>query len=397
MKILELEIDGIYMFKNNKFKFYTTRNSKNIYRKTKKHYPNSKIYPKDVNIIVGSNSSGKTTLSKSILLIERILSGFQISKEEIQALNDEFSLKIKYLKNWREKQDIVFEYIIQVKDGNISEQLSAVNFKSDETIGKKFMQKGKQYLKYEKLNIISKEEFIYDRENGFQSKIMNYDSDFKNYEIIKVAKNIGYIFTHVEYGNDYHVTPSSKIPQNILEDFLKTIDQSIETVEYTKQDKNDFYISFRNGEELLVDHLNLKNSGKRLSYGTVEAIIFLFKIFEIMQGKYNTVYFDEELSHMHSELEKHLLLALISNIPEKSQLFFTTHNIELLKLKLPISCYTIMSEDENGNAINKHVEEFIDNKNDRNEIYKYISNNYFNTEKSYDNIYGLIKRMNQDN
>lgn len=393
MKILNVKFNGMYMFKDAEFKLYTERTSVNKYRKNISKFEKCKIHPKDINVIIGGNASGKTTFSKALLLTERLISGFQLGPEELKVLKDEFSIEIKYIVNKDESSDYVFCYEINGTNEIAEEKLSYGIFKKKNTINHKIIKENTKIKLFDNLEEIKSSKFRFDYSEGLQSEIMIPKEKDKNYEEIRKAKNIGYRFSHTEFGDNLYGKPKNRMREESLNKFLKTIDKSISDVKYTKSDKADFYITFKEGKDLLVDHTNLIASGKRLSYGTVEAIIFFFKIYDILQGVYNTVYIDEELSHLQSELEKVLLLCLIENLPSHTQLFFSTHNLELLSINLPLSCYTILSEDEEGNTMVTHPEEYLSNKNDRNNLSNHLISNYFETEKTYDEIYDIFEKL----
>lgn len=393
MKILELNITGMYQFENCNFKFYTNRQSKNIYLEDTNNYGVSKIYPKDINLIIGGNASGKTTLLKSLVIIERILSGERLSLEEVGIFKDDFAISIKYLKNKDANADYIFEYKVSGQRSLISEELSYAEFKRGELITKEITRNKVKSSKYNCLSCIAKSTFRQGNAKKLQSKIMNKKIGEENYELIKVAKDFKYIFSRIEHKDAQVAEAKERIPESVLSQFICAIDRSIHKVEYTDGDSMSFNIEFNDGQDLLVDYYKLSDLEWRLSYGTVDAIQFFFKLYEILEGGYNTIYIDEELSHIQSELEKVLFLSLIQNLPNDAQLFFTTHNTELLKIDLPVSCYTILSEDKEGKTVVTNVEDYIKNKNDRNSLFNYIRSNYFSTEKYYDELFDIVEGM----
>ncbi|MDK7178494.1 hypothetical protein QP445_13820, partial [Micrococcus luteus] len=70
------------------------------------------------------------------------------------------------------------------------------------------------------------------------------------------------------------------------------------------------------------------------------------------------------------------LSLLIAHLPRHAQLFYTTHNYDVLDMNLPVHSYVFMSKDEEGTSIVQP--EQIINKNDRS-LLNYVKNNVFNT------------------
>lgn len=55
----------------------------------------------------------------------------------------------------------------------------------------------------------------------------------------------------------------------------------------------------------------------------------------IIEGRNSFYYCDEKFSYIHSDIEKAILSVMIESLQENDQLFFTTHNADLLDLPLP--------------------------------------------------------------
>ena len=99
-------------------------------------------------------------------------------------------------------------------------------------------------------------------------------------------------------------------------------------------------------------------------------------------------YIDEKFSHAHSELEKSILSIMIDIIGKQSQLFFTTHNIDILTMNFPTHSFTFFSKDKDGKIKVTYPEELI-KRNDRNLI-NYVKNNVFDTIPDDELIYNII-------
>ena len=54
----------------------------------------------------------------------------------------------------------------------------------------------------------------------------------------------------------------------------------------------------------------------------------------------------KKFSYIHSDIEKAILSLMIDFLKPNTQLFFTTHNMEVLNMDLPIHCFTIFKKRE---------------------------------------------------
>lgn len=377
MKVIKLNLSNLYSFKDFEVDFRVPRKVENPYRNEKIEV--SRINPKDINVIIGNNASGKTALSKSLLLTCRILRGYSISSSELESLSKTENTQIKVIFIiTKEKTDHCYEYKIVMNSQKILHEVL-----SYQKLGKN--------ESYKEVNF----KVIQDYENksekpDVQSVIMN--SLFDDH---KICNEFGYSFQHSNFGdNNTLVLEDIVIPNEVMENFLKTIDNSTLKVKNIESDgevlKLDFMITFKNGEHIIISGNDLNNISHRLSYGTIEAIQFIYKIFQINSDRYDIVFIDECLTHIHTELEKELLSICIEVLPKSSQLFFTTHNNDILNMNLPISCFTILSENSDGNTQVSNPEKVRNQKNDRNNLLKLIEKDLFNTSKDFGELYNIL-------
>jgi len=213
------------------------------------------------------------------------------------------------------------------------------------------------------------------------------------------ANSCGYSHDHSIYSSNKIKLTHEQMPVELISSFLQTIDKTIISVTKINDLGNvdgkviGFQIKFRNNDDIIISGDDLLNLSNRLSHGTIEAIQFLYKLIEIKSEYYNTIYIDEQLTHIHSDLEKELLAIAINILPLDAQLFYTSHNVEVLNMNLPISCYTILVEDDEGYPIAVSPEEYLPIQNDRNNMYKNLENNTFGTFKDFGILFDLIKNL----
>ena len=119
-----------------------------------------------------------------------------------------------------------------------------------------------------------------------------------------------------------------------------------------------------------------------LSSGTKEGIHIGNILYNIIRDKennsYRAYYVDEKFAYIHTELEKNILSIMLDLLPKESQLFFTTHNSDILDFNVPIHSFTFLKKEDNIEVVNP--EKYI-LKNDR-RLKNYIENDMFGTQPS---------------
>lgn len=81
-----------------------------------------------------------------------------------------------------------------------------------------------------------------------------------------------------------------------------------------------------------------------LSSGTKSGIAIAVMIAHMIEKKCEFFYCDEKFSFIHSDIEKALLSVMIELLDDDTQLFFTTHNTDILDMQLPKHSYTFMKK-----------------------------------------------------
>ena len=167
--------------------------------------------------------------------------------------------------------------------------------------------------------------------------------------------------------------------------------QVSESKSHYDSEAKSYTILFKNGKSQTVPDGNLGNlRGNRLSQGTTEAILYSSILSYLKHAKCSTIYIDECLSHMHSELEKYLIWLSILLKEKDSQLFFTTHNVEICDLQLPTNAFLFLKRNKEG--LN---EAFWANtkliKNDRS-FRNYYENDYFGVLPDYSSLIALLHK-----
>ena len=386
MILLNMKIDNLCMF--DKFNIDFTINR--LQGKSIVGYERVKLAPeikfKKLNIIMGGNATGKTTFGKILCRMENLLMGRpsdlinMIYNRALPSNCEILFIEDKYL----------FKYSIEINKEKYVEKLKYTKLRKSINLNNHI-----NYLEKERSYEASGDLVSSEKDQAIMSKVV--DEKLKNEEVsfkVFFISRFSYYFRFASF-------TENSVPPNITEDLLKdtekilkVIDNSIDSIRaieskgLDKKDdssvwEDDYYIVFKNGEQVLVEESNPKSiKDNRLSQGTIEAIemSYILKNINYYPG---TVYLDEQMAYMHTELSNDLILKLIES-NQDSQLFITTHNENVLDLNVPIHSFTFLVRN-NGKIEVVYPEKTL-NKNDR-KLKTYVQNNYFETYPELDGLW----------
>ena len=129
----------------------------------------------------------------------------------------------------------------------------------------------------------------------------------------------------------------------MLDYTLRSLDPSIIQVDKSKEVNNTYIIHLDSGDLLVQNGEVIRKN--ILSSGTKAGIDIASLIFSIYKGECGFYYCDEKFSYIHSELEKAFLATMIHGLKNNEQLFFTTHNSDILDLPLPKHSFTFLKKE----------------------------------------------------
>lgn len=153
-----------------------------------------------------------------------------------------------------------------------------------------------------------------------------------------------------------------------------------------------YAISFSNGDHITVPDGDLSRCEKKLSHGTFEAINFIQCLDDLYHRDNSIFYIDEQMAHMHSELEAYFIRKAILMKPQNTQLFFTTHNLTIFDLNIPHNDFLFFNRTDDGYTDTVYPTDVL-NKNDRN-LKGYYENDRFGGLPDYtvmDDFFGSVK------
>lgn len=321
---------------------------------------NNFIYKKSI-IMLGANSSGKTSFGKILCYIQNFVRG--------QVLND--YLKICY-KNADAQIDVEFATPSFIDSSLIKPMLhrliirfNSTNSKIDFEYGCVKIGSNDTYLSaHKKLKIFFKKQKTMIGDGIFQCPIyFNTFDEKKNITQNHLSwqlgfntglKNIGWYYLLTEnISEKFSTFHHEYIEAKDLENILKIFDPSIKNVkklvvddDYLNKDKitRGFSVIFDNDDSALIDHDGEIVNKERFSRGTLEAIKVSDVLCRIRRDKNESkgasiYYLDELLVHCHSEIEQYIVYSIIRNLPKTAQFFYTTHNYDIFLMNIPAQSY----------------------------------------------------------
>lgn len=372
MIIMSVKIDNLYSFNDFNINFSYPRKLKNslIEYEYLEEIPTFRF--KKLNIIMGTNSSGKTTFGKTLLNIFNF-----IANQNIEVLSNAINNKNKLSKI---EIDMVFKkekkynlYRLKVEIGyNNKLEIEKLELQKTELIKNDTYEKA-----IDKLEVFEK----YEKEKTEKTNIE---------KILEEINDLGWFFNFPSLNELNKKLSRIDIASNILQ----TFDNTIEKIEEVENTTNGYNIIFKNRDGVLLQNGKIVDKDV-LSSGTEEALGIVYSIDQMIQWSNRPFYIDEKFSHAHSELEKSILNLMIELVGEESQLFFTTHNLDILTMNFPVHSFTFFSKDDEGNIRVEYPEEKI-KRNDRNLI-NFVKNNLFDTMPKVEKIDEILEMVEGEN
>ena len=323
MIIMNLEADNFFAFKNFHMNMSYPKKIVDSYIAGEYLKDRENFRYKKVNVLMGGNASGKTTVGLLLMTVCNFMAKKESAKlaEKICDRKREATVSIdfvmKQLKLYR--VDIRVIPVSMNEDGYRVEVCTRIAniAKNDryETCVKKI----------ERLPLKYKREYI---------------------EELEKLEPIGWMFSYPSDLSGKKIScPQTPEFEQILDYTLRALDPSITGVEKSKEVENTFIVHMESGDVIIQDGETIREN--ILSSGTKAGIVIADMISSIYAGVYGFYYCDEQFSYIHSDLEKALLNVMIHGLRDTDQLFFTTHNSDILDLPLPKHSFSFLKKDVN--------------------------------------------------
>lgn len=326
---------------------------------------------KKINVIMGANASGKTSIGRMLMAIFNFMDKKQYEKitETICDTSKEASFSIDFV----------------TEDYTLYRVQTIINPKTNEQY-----QVGDINVVVKSIEIGNKDSY----ETCIEKIEKLQDSRCSNYiEELEKIDGLSWVFAYpidssTQIGNVYKGNNYKKYIQ-VLSNILKTLDPAIIKVDKINEIKNTYVIRYVDNSVIVQDGKLIDHN--ILSSGTKAGIDIANMLIAIIEGTYGFYYCDEKFSYIHSDVEKAILSVMINEIHEDEQLFFTTHNTNILDLPLPKHTFTFLKKDVNNTSEPiKCISASELLKRNTDSLKNAVENDLFSVAPNIDLIYNLV-------
>ncbi len=319
MVVLDVCLDNFYAFKNFHMNLTYPKKIVGSCIMDEHLLGRSNFRYKKVNVFFGANASGKTTFGKILMKIFNFIDGknYNYLTEVIcdSSKNASFTLDLASGNN-------VFYHIKCVITPCDGEKYNSENVK----------------IQIQKVNI-----GVRDSYETCMSKI-DIDSfcPAENYiEELEKIRGLAWLFEYPEDGKRILKLPNKDEQfRRTLENILKALDPSIRKINISKDVDNAYVIHLQDKSIVIQNGETLDT--ELLSSGTKAGIEVANLLSSLMLRSNEFYYCDEKFSYIHTDVEKAILSLMIDFIGPNDQLFFTTHNTDILDMNLPKHTFTFL-------------------------------------------------------
>lgn len=322
MIIMDMKIDNLYAFKN--FHMNMSYPKKIVGSTISDEYlidrPNFRY--KKVNVIMGSNATGKTSLGKLIMFITNYFKD-GVSQRFLGIINDsnkKSSLQMDFVTN----ENKLYRFSM-----NIAPQTFDSLDKNPVEIS----------ICYTNIN----------KKDSYETCAKRLDEDDSKKTTIEKVDIKGWHFSYPQdslLNKTYVTIEDDSRYLGVLEKVLKTLDPGIKEVIKWPEVENTYAIKWDNCNAIIKDGIIAE--GNVLSSGTKAGLDISYILASLIANKHDFYYCDELFSYVNSDIEKACLSIIIDLLRDRQQLFFTTHNTEILDMLLPMHTFSFLKKDKNN-------------------------------------------------
>lgn len=367
MVILDIKLDNLYAFKN--FHMNLTYPKKIVGSCIKEeHLANRQNFRyKKVNIIMGANASGKTTLGRALMKIFNFI--VRKNYETITQIIYDNTKMASFVLDMVCESNILYRITCHISPA------CEKDYSSDNVIVK---------IQKETIRVNDSYESCIKR---LQETECSPDSNYIN-ELEKMPK-LDWMFRYPDIKEySLHFKNDDKLFPLVLQKVLKTLDVSIQKIEKSKDVDDAYVIRLKNRDIILQSGEKFNNDC--LSSGTVAGVQIAEILSSLLQGTKTFFYCDEKFTYIHSDVEKAILSIMISSLKPNSQLFFTTHNTNILDLNLPKHAFTFLRKNlENDEYFIENINAASFIKRNTDSLKNAVENDLFCVSPSLDDIFDI--------
>ena len=283
---------------------------------------------KKVNILMGANATGKTSFGKMLMNIFHFMDKKQYTR--IAGLISDKTKEAAFCIDFVANMKYLFRVNTVISPPEEGQKLTGENI--DVSVRSVEIQKKDSYESCLKRLLETK-----------QKKYDNY------IEELEKVTGLSWTFAYPEDDSAVELFSAPKDSGTfirILDFILRALDPSIVAVYRLSEVEGAYAIRTKNNVAIIQDG-QVPDIGW-LSSGTKAGIAIAVMIADMIEKKCDFFYCDEKFSYIHSDIEKALLSVMIELLDDDTQLFFTTHNTDILDMQLPKHSYTFMKKEVYG-------------------------------------------------
>lgn len=324
MIIMDLKIDNLYAFNDFHINFSYPKKIVDSYIESEclTGFPNFRY--KKVNILMGANASGKTTLGLAIMAIFNFIN--ENSKNTLLMMVNDIAKEASFS----------IDFVTDGSLNRVSAKILPVEENDEDAL------KNHVLVSVKSIRIGTRDRY----ETCCAKLDKKQDNYSENYiETLQQLDKFGWYFTYPKDTLDN----KKRLPKNdvlfleVLKKVLMSFDIGIIDVKASLEVDNAYIISLDNKTLVMQDGEFVKDE-KVLSSGTKSGIDIALMIYSLIEHQHGFYYCDEKFSYVHSDLEKAFLILMISLLGKDEQLFFTTQNTDILDLPLPKHAFTFLKK-----------------------------------------------------
>lgn len=320
---------------------------------------------KKVNIIMGGNATGKTTIGKLLMLFANYFN--DMATDRFIDIVDDKKAPAYLQVDFVTLENKVYRCEITITP-QAKKDRPAVNVK----------------LSYVKIN----------KDDNYEVCAEKLDSNLGIEAEPKEININGWMFSYPQDAwKDTKFIPFADEKKYIyvLEQVLKTLDPAINDVIKVQEVENTYAIRSDNKTVIIQDGKVAETS--ILSSGTKAGIDIAYVMASLAKGDMHDLYYcDERFSYVNSDIEKVCLSIMIDKLSDRKQLFFTTHNTDVLDMQLPKHSFTFLKkENEKKGYVIKCISANKYLKRNSDSLKNAVENDLFGTAPNLDGLYSIAE------
>lgn len=324
MIVMDIKINNFFAFKNFHMNMSYPKKIIDSYIENEYLEERPNFRYKKVNILMGANATGKTSFGRMLMAIFNFMDKklFEKLTEGILDHSREASFSMDFITD---------ECVLYRIDTKIAPKTGEKYSSSDIEV------------RVKKTEITKRDSYESCCKRLNETERKPKESYIEELEMIE---GLSWFF---EYPSDsqinYKIHTSKNCPQylSILENTLIALDPSIRKVEKIHNVEDAFIIHMDHQSVIMQDgkviDTNILSSGTKAGIGIAGVLA------SIINGDYGFYYCDEKFSYIHSDIEKAFLAVMVQSLKSNDQLFFTTHNTDILDLSLPKHSFVFLKKD----------------------------------------------------